>query len=355
MAADGIPKEGIMAGCDSGIPGTSVSVNPTCDADELTPEQFVNCVLNFQQESGVKWANDAQDMAGAAICSAKGLDLSIARDESPYEVTAEEPPVPDDIDNTIAKYDALSNTMLPLFDDTFDDYFTRNHVVLYNPAYQAAASWLTNVISNGVSGIPVSLENQIYDRATSRIRAEAALARQRGINRSASLGWKLPNPAVVALAESEALAGYQGMADASVRLAEKQIDIQIDSVKFAVEEANKVYLGMERNAIDYLTAWTRMLDHIKDLVQIDPNVRANYINAVSNLFGQRIKKDQVQWMSLNDFYQRLMQDNQLKSSNALGQTDLVVKANTAASEVMKMLAAAVLSQLSTMVTKVATG
>ncbi len=328
----------------------------TCDANSLTPEAFVNCILNFQQEAGSDWANDALRMAESAIYSAQGLDLSIERTESQFEVTAEEPEIPDDIENAVSTtYSTLSNTMLPLFGDTFDDYFQRNHTVLYNPAYQAAASWLTNVITNGVSGIPVNVENQIYGRAVDKIRVEAALSRQRGINRSASLGWKLPNPAVIALAESEALSGYRALGDASVRISEKQIDIQIESVKFAVEEANKIYLGMERNAIDYLASWTRLLDHVKDLAQVDPNVKSNYINAVSNLFGQRIKKDQVQWMSLNDFYQRLMQDNQLKSSNALGRTDLIVKANTAASEVMKMLAAAVLSQLSAMVTKVATG
>lgn len=337
----------------SGSSGTIV--NASCDANELTPAAFTNCILNYQQESANSWARKAEDAAARAVCEAKGLDLSLSRDDAQYEVTAEEPPIPDDIDNTISKYQALLNTMLPLFGDTLDDYFSRAQSVLYNPAYQRAAIWLTDVIANGVSGIPVDLENQIYDRSTDRLRAEAALARQRGVNRSSSLGWKLPNPAIVAQAESEALAAYQGYADASVRLAEKQVDIQIDSVKFAVEEANKVYLGMERNGIDYLTAWTRLLDHAKDLSEVDPNVRANYINATANLYGQRIRKDQVQWMSLNDFYQRLMQDNQLKSSNSLGQTDLTVKAATANAEVMKMLAAAVLSQLSTMVTQVATG
>lgn len=343
-----------MAGCDPSQV-VSVSVRPSCNADNMTPEEYVNCILNYQQDAGEEWANAAESAARSAICSAKGLDLSLHRDEVPYEVTAEEPLVPDDIDNTVSTYETLSNSMLPLFGDTFDDYFDRNHTVLYNPTYQAAASWMANVITGGVSGIPVNLENQIYGRAADRIRVEAALSRQRGVNRSSSLGWKLPNPAIIAMAESEALAGYRALGDASVRISEKQVDIQIESVKIAVEEANKVYLSMERNAVDYLAAWTRLLNHLKDLAEVDPNVRSNYINAVANLYGQRIKKDQVQWMSLNDFYQRLMQDNQLKSSNALGQTDLVVKANTAASEVMKMLAAAVLSQLSTMVTKVATG
>lgn len=339
-----------------GCGGTSSTIiDPGCDANNLTPAEFTNCILNYQQRLAQDSVYQATSAANRAICEADGLDLSLDRDETPYTVTAEEPLIPDNIDNAVSRYTALLNTMLPLFGNTLDDYFNRAQSVLYNPAYQAAARWLTDVITNGVSGVPVDLENQIYDRATSRLRAEAALARQRGINRSSSLGWKLPNPAIIALSESEALAGYQGYADASTRLAEKQIDIQIDSVKFAVEEANKVYLGMERNGIDYLTAWTRLLDHAKDLSQVDPNVRANYINATANLFGQRIRRDQVQWMSLNDFYQRLMQDNQLKSSNSLSQTDLTVKAATANAEVMKMLAAAVLSQLSTMVTQVATG
>jgi hypothetical protein len=342
-------------GCDSGLPNVRVIINSGCDADDLTPAQFTNCMLNQGQTNSQIWANAAQDWAGAAVCSAKGLDLSTTRDEKKFEVTAEEPEIPSDLANSISQYNALKNQMIPLFGDTFDDYFDRNHAVLYNPAYTAAASWLVNVISNGVSGIPVYLENQIYGRIADRIRVEAALARQRGINRSSSLGWKLPNPAIISMSESEALAGYRELGAASTRIGEKQVDIQIDSVKFAVTEANRVYLGMEANAIGYLNAFTSFLNHLKDLTELDPNVKSNYINAVANLYGQRIKKDQVQWMSLNDFYQRVQGDNQLRTSNSLSQTDLVVKANTASAEVMKMLAAAVLSQLSTMVTTVATG
>lgn len=343
-----------MAGCDGGFPGTSAVINPTCDADSLTPEAFLNCVINNQQQNANAWAKDAQDMAGSAVCSADGADLSITRDEEPYDVTAIEPDIPSDIDNSLATYTNLQNTMLPLFGKTFDDYFERNHVVLYNPAYQAAAAWLANVITNGVSGIPIALEQQIYNRATARTRAEAATARNSAVNRSSVLGWDMPQPFAIAQGEAAEIAGYTALADTSVRISEKQVDIQIDSIKFAVSEANKIYMGMEQNAIDYLSAWAKLLDHIKDLTEIDPNVRSNYMNAVANLYGKRIQKDQVQWMSLNDYQQRIYGDNQLKSSNELTKTDLIVKATTSGAEVMKMLAAAVLSQLSTMVTKVAT-
>lgn len=343
-----------MAGCDSGIPSTSVTINPTCDADSLTPEAFVNCILNNQQLNKVASSNDAKNMASAAICSAKGADLGVDRSEDPYAMTAIEPEIPDDLDGSLATYKNLQNIMLPLFADTYDDYWNNPRVVLYNPAYQAYASWIANTIVNGESGIPVDLERKLVERAKDRIRADAAMARNSAQNRGSALGWSLPQPFAVAQGEAAEIAAYGALGDASVQLADRQLTIQIESIRFAVEEANKLYLGMERNAIDYIAAWTALLDNIKDLVEIDPNVKANYMNAVSNLYGQRIKKDQIQWMSLNDYYQRIQGDNQLKSSNALSQTDLIVKANTAAAEVMKMLAAAELSQLSTMVTKVAT-
>lgn len=325
-----------------------------CDANTLSPSEFINCILNQSQAYGKDWATAAENAARAGANAAGALSLSNVRNEGKFVVTAEEPEIPDDLANSISQYDALSNTMLPLFGKTFDDYFKRNQAVLYNPAYSAAASWLVDVINNGVSGIPVDLENQIYGRATDRPRMEAALARQKGINRSSSLGWKIPNPAIMAFSEAEALAAYRSLGSASTQIAEKQIDIQIDSVKFAVTEANKVYLGMEANAVGYLNAYTGFMNHLKDLTELDPNVKANYINAVSNLYGQRIKRDQVQWMSLNDFYQRVQGDNQINSSNSLQRTDLIVKAKNTEAEVMKMLAAAVLSQLSTMVTTVAT-
>lgn len=344
----------LAGGCGSGIPGTSVSINPTCDADSLTPEAFLNCILNFQQDSAVSWSGAATDLAGSAVCSAKGADWSISRTEKPYDVEAREPSVPE-VDNAVTTYGALQNVMLPLFGKTFDDYFDRNHAILYNPAYQAAASWMVSVIAGGVSGIPVNLEAQIYGREADRIRAEAAVAKQNTIDGFHSRGWNLPQPCALALGQNAELSQLRSLGDVSVRVAEKQIDIQIDSIRFAVSEANKIYLGMERNAIDYISAWTRLLDSVKDLSSVDPNVKANLINATANLYGKRIQADQVQWMAINDFQQRIQDDNKLRSSNELGKTGLVVQANTAAAEVMKMLAAAVLSQLTTMVSKVVSG
>lgn len=344
-----------MAGCDSGLSSTSTVVGSTCDASSLSPSEFIDCTINNQQRYANARSQDAQNASGSAICSARGADLSIGRSEDKYEVTAIEPEIPDDIDNSISSYKNLQNIMLPLFKGTYDSYWDNPRVAIYNPAYQSAASWMSNVIVNGVTGIPTTLEQQIFNRATDRIRAEAAIARSAAQDRSGALGWDLPQPFVIAQGEAIEAAAQREIGKASVAIAEKQFDIQDANIRFAVEEANKIYLGMERNAIDYIGAWTALLNNLKDMVEIDPNVRANYINATANLYGQRIRKDQVQWMSLNDYHQRLQGDNQLKSSNILSQTDMVVKANTAAAEVQKMLAAAVLSQLSTMVTQVATG
>lgn len=343
-----------MAGCDSGLPGSSTVINPTCDADTLTPAEFFNCIVNNQQQFASDMSNRAIGVSSSAICSAQGLDLSTARNENPYEVTAEEPEIPDDIANAISTYENLQNTMLPLFGKTYDDWWDQNRVILYNPAYQAAAAWMADVISNGVTGIPAALERQIVNRATARARAEAAMARSNSEDRASSLNWDMPQPFAIAQGEAKELAAYRAIGDATVAIADRQLTIQIDSVKFAVEEANKIYLGMERAAIDYLGAWTSMLSHISDLSQMDPNVQANYTNAVANLYGKRIQKDQVQWVALNDFQQRLYADNQLRTGNSLSQTGLVVDANKAAAEVSKMLGAAALSQLSTMVTSVAT-
>ena len=343
-----------MAGCNSGLPSTTVKINENCDANTLEPAEFFNCIVNRQQQFSGSMSDRALEVSTSAICSAQGLDLSTTRDENPYEVTAEEPEIPDDISNVVSTYENLQNTMLPLFGKTYDDWWNQARVVLYNPAYQAAAAWMVDVIRNGITGIPDALERQIVNRATARARAEAAVARSNAEDRASSLNWDMPQPFAVAQGEAQALSAYRVIGDASVAIADRQLTIQIDSIKFAVEEANKIYLGMERAAIDYLSAWTSLLSHISDLSQMDPNVQANYINAVANLYGKRIQKDQVQWVALNDFQQRLYADNQLRTGNSLSQTGLVVDANKAAAEVSKMLGAAALSQLSTMVTSVAT-
>jgi hypothetical protein len=343
-----------MAGCYSGLPNTSTVIGSSCDATSLSPSEFIDCTINSQQKYSNARSQDAQSASSSAVCSARGADLSIGRSEDKYDVTAIEPEIPDDIDNTIASYQNIQNIMLPLWKGTYDSYWANPRVAIYNPAYQAAASWMADVIVNGVTGIPTALEQQIINRATDRIRAEAATARNAAQDRSGVLGWDLPQPFAIAQGEAIELAAYREIGKASVDLAKEQFNIQDRNIRFAVEEANKIYLGMERNAVDYMRAWVGLLNNLKDMVEIDPNVRANYINATANLYGQRIKKDQIQWMSFNDYYQRLQGDNQLKSSNTIAQTDLVVKANTAAAEVQKMLAAATLSQLSTMVTKVAT-
>lgn len=319
-----------------------------CSAGD-DPAVYINCILDSMYSYATNAGTHAEYQANEAVAAADGADWNVSRVESPYKMTAVEPDIPE-VDNAVSTYESQRDFMVPFLTDIHDQFLNKNALV-YVPGRDAAVDWLHDVIINGSTGIPPALEKQIWSRDRDRILAET-VSTQKVISESAAAkGWSLPPGFAMAEMRSAQSAATRALGVSSTSVAAKQADIQIESVRFAVTEALKVYQEVFGAAIDYLRAMTSGLDQALKLAEVDPNVKANMINATSNLFRARIQKDTVHSGSLSQFNERVFRDGQLYSNNESAKLNMSVEARKAASDVLKGIGMAGLAQFSGIVSQ----
>jgi len=322
-----------------------------CSASD-SPEEYINCLLDAMYQFANNAATSAINTANSAVAAADGANWKVSRSENPYVMTAEEPEI-EEVDNAVSVYEAQRDSMLPFLADIHDKFLNKNALV-YVPGRDAAADWLHDVIINGSTGIPPALEKQIWSRDRDRILAETTSTQKTISEAAAGKGWPLPPGFALAEMRSAQSAATRALGVASTSVAAKQADIQIESIRFAVTEALKVYQEVFGAAIDYLQAMTNGLNQALELAKVDPTVKAQMINATSNLFRARIQKDTVHSGSLSQFEERLFRDGDLYSRNETSKLNMSVEARKSASEVLKGIGMAGLSQFSGIVSQAIT-
>lgn len=119
----------------------------------------------------------------------------------------------------------------------------------------AEDAWLLSVINNGYSGIPVAVEQAIWDRARGKDTLEALRLEEEAVASYAARGFSLP-PGILA---NRTLQIQQEAANKSSTIARelaiKQMEIAVDMVKFAVGEVSKLRMGIAAALADFIRAW----------------------------------------------------------------------------------------------------
>lgn len=336
------------------FPSASVTISNNCDAGALEPAAYIDCVLNKMLNFAYSISNSSIDLAKSAVSEVEGADWSISRNEDPFSMTAQEPDIPE-IDNAVSVYEEQRDYLIPLFEDLYNKFITSGNNIVFNPARDAAGEWLERVILNGDASIPAALENQIWGNERDRQLISAASARNTTLNNVAAKGWILPPGSLLAVTGNIDSAALRSIGDASVAVATKRFDTQIESTRFAVEQALKVYGDVLSAGTGYLNALIDALKASLDVAEVDPNVHANLVNAYSNLYGKRIQKDTVMSDSLSQFYDRLWKDGELRNDTELRKLGLNVDARKFAGDVGARLGMAGLSQFSGILSQTVAG
>jgi hypothetical protein len=333
------------SGCGSGF-SSSVSINSTCDATDLSVAEFMNCMANSSQDYASDAATKTSDIAARIVCEAIGTDWNIARNEEKFETSAKPIAIPGEIDNTVSRYDAQRDSLIPYIGSNLDDFMGKWWNVLYNPAYTASAAKILDIILHGVTGIPDDQEVKIWGAVEGTITSGAYRAYNEVLASSRRRGWPT-NQFTLQAAEMARQRAMLASGAARREIAFKRYEIQDNNMRFAVAEANKLFGQIGDRAAGYLNAFVGALDNALKSVAVDPNVMSNRINAVANLFGKEIELDQLRFTSLNSFHERIAADKRLESSNILGRLGSIINAGDSAANVHGKIATAFLSQIAT--------
>ncbi len=115
-------------------------------------------------------------------------------------------------------------------------------------------AWLLSVLGEGRLGIPVALEQQIWDRARAREVQEGVALEQTAIESAASRGWSLPSGALA----QRLLTVQQDVSMKSATLSRdvmiKQADLTVDISKAGMELAVRLRLGVAQVVGDFFRA-----------------------------------------------------------------------------------------------------
>lgn len=216
----------------------------------------------------------------------------------PFTPTVYEPnvniPETASTDFTIIQIEPLINDMM----DNLRDEFTRFFAAYFPDEcdYMAKVqTWLCDVIDGGYDGIPINVETQIYQRDRDRIEAEYAKGVDEANNMWASRGFPLPPGMLMGQTTALRQAADKQLAESSRNVAIKQIDLQIDMIKFAVGTAADLRTKAIDAAARYIGALTTGLDVYSKAVVVQQDAQAKLISAASDFFRARIALEELKY------------------------------------------------------------
>jgi hypothetical protein len=203
-------------------------------------------------------------------------------------------------------------------------------------------NWICNMITNGGNGLPDAVVNMIWQRAREQIAKDIGAKRDTAFNEFGARGFTVPTGALnyrLMQIDAEAI---NKAADVSRETAIKNIEIQIENVKFAVQKAIDLREAAMRLAIGYVQTYLKAYDSATERAKDMVLSRYQFWNAINGYYDafSRIEALDVEVRKTN--VANAYHDNELFVKAAAESTKNKTEAALAAAEAMGKAAAAAL-------------
>jgi hypothetical protein len=261
----------------------------------MSAEELVEQIIDQALEIGTDKAEAADDYAQDAVRAASGT-ASLAF--TPYAFNPNfnlEPQV------TIPKnatgvdgalFNSTQNKIIQDLSDQFAAFF-----VEYFPNecdYMAKAQqWLCDTLENGGTGINAAVEDQIWQRERSRILRDGRRARDEVVKTFASRGFPLPPGAMQHQIHITQQVVQEQTAEGSRARAIQQAEIEIENVRFCVEQALNYRVQSIQAAGDYIRTLALGPQIAVQLATSSADAQAKLIGAASSYFNSRIRLEEM--------------------------------------------------------------
>ena len=311
-------------------------------AAETIDAIIANAILiaNTQTEAASEAAEDL-------IRSNAGFYLTPPDSATGFTVTAIEPDIPDVADSTI-NYDAQLDKIIQILTDQLAGFFA-TYYPLASDAFDEATSWLINVITNGGTGVNAEVEAQLWQRARENIIADGRRVGNQIVTGFAAKGIMLPAGAMLQQINEARFNSLGETGKASTSKAVEQLRTEIETIKFAVEQALKSRFAAMQAAADYIRAVATAPASAVDVASINSDAQAKMVSAYSNLYNVRLERDRIvlnsklaEMGSRDDIYKH-------RRTNATANSQVDVQALSAAADTLARTASAALASLNSIV------
>jgi hypothetical protein len=161
------------------------------------------------------------------------------------------------------------------------------------PYLQHAQLWICKTISQGGTGMNPQVEDMIWQRDRARVLGDSARQEAEAVSSFAARGFPLPPGAMAAALERIREDGYDKIAQASRDVAIKQADIEIENVRFAVEQAIQLYSSLMAALGDFIKAMVSSAQMSSQLIPSVTDSQSKLISAASEYYRARIACQEI--------------------------------------------------------------
>lgn len=286
----------------------------------------IETVIETAMERNEELTEAAKDAASDAMTAAQGRIFAPAGYQAVPPALRAEPPVfsPNtelSVDFANAYQQALAD-FEPTVQESIVDYIAR-----FFPGALATIcdDWIQNTIVNGGTGIPAAIETAIWDRARGREIVEARRLEQEAVSQFAARGFILPPGALA----GRILEIQQDATNKSVTISRdraiKSAEIEIENIRFAIEQGLKVRLAVIAGIGDYIRAWFKPADNAVEYAKALVNAKEKLWNEASAyyraLVAEAEMKLRAQEITANSRDRMVALDVQSYSQFVQGQTN----------------------------------
>lgn len=253
----------------------------------MTAEATINSIIanaqttaNTARDKAIQYSDAAQTAAGA---------LSFFEDApAPTRPNVLIPPFDPSIDLTGDFLTAYNNAVAD-FDPAFQSQVT-SFLNTYFPDFAGCLKtsvdgWICSTITAGGTGMQPDVENAIWQRSREREVMEARRAEDEAISGFSARGWALPGGVLVdaVMRVQQALSDKVSTHSRDVMV--KQAEIEIENIRFAVEQGVKLRLGVIDALVSFLQAWAHMKELAIDKARALIDAKTRLYQSVAAYYG----------------------------------------------------------------------
>lgn len=308
-----------------------------------TPEETIDTIISNAIGIADEHTAKAEHYADYAVDLIAGSPVVV----SPYpwdkEIEAVEPDIAT-VDSALRTYETQRDELIAILSGQLGDFFT-TYYPLVNDAYDVATAWLVNTITNGGTGIPAYVEDQIWQRGRDRLITEGRRMEDQSVAGIAARGFSMPPGVLNKTIKELRVAQHAAMGEMSTSVAVEQAKIEIDNIKFAVGKAIDARLTAMGAAADYIRALAIAPETATRLADVDPSAQARMISATSDLYRARLSRDQLVMNTEIAKMGTYQSDQKLFHDVGLGKKREAVNAVVSAANVFGKTSQAALSSL----------
>ncbi|MGH8566540.1 MAG: hypothetical protein ACREXU_00615 [Gammaproteobacteria bacterium] len=265
------------------------------------------------------------------------------------------------------------NVVIPPFDPTIDltGDFRRAYddaVADFDPAFQSQITsflstyfpnfagclktsvdgWLCSTLTDGGTGMQPAVENALWQRSREREILDARRAEDEAVSGFAARGWALPGGVLIdaVLRVQQVLSDKVSTHSRDVMV--KQAEIEIENIRFAVDQGVKLRLGVISALVDFLRTWASMKELAIEKAKALLDAKTRLYQSVAAYYGAIIEAARL----VLD-YDKLQIDSfvgtqEISADRAIARVEAQVNAAIKAAEAMGAMAAAALGSQNTL-------